>query len=219
MVEILRERLRHELAGILPGKKAQELMLPVARDRKIRLPEFIKPPVKSAVLILLYPNGDGAIRFPLIQRPDYDGAHSGQVSLPGGKIEESDHDLTETALRETEEEIGIRREAVDVIGNLTNLYITVSNFDVTPVIGFLDQKPSFSIDKNEVTEVIEADIRDLLLQKKRKEGIVYVRGRYKVHTPYFDIGGKMVWGATAMILSEFSELIKRTGIIAINENS
>ncbi len=209
----IKETLKRELAGELPGKDAQALMMPIARDKSIRLPQFLIAPVKSAVLILLYPDHEGNIKFPLIQRPDYEGAHSGQISLPGGKIEHSDAGLTETALRETEEEIGVKREKVEVIGSLTNLYITVSNYDVTPVIGFTDQKPHFFIDETEVAELIEADLADLLSMEKLKEGDVLVRGKYKVRTPYFDIGGYMVWGATAMILSEFSVILRRSGIL------
>ncbi len=211
----IKETLKRALLGPLPGKEAQALMMPIARDKNIRLPKFLMPPVKSAVLILLYNDSVGNIKFPLIQRPDYDGAHSGQISLPGGKSEKTDRNLLETALRETEEEIGIKRADVEVLGTLTDLHIIVSNYDVTPVLGFTDQMPQFSIDEDEVVEVIEADLTDLTAKDKLKEGEVLLRGKYKIRTPYFDIGEHIVWGATAMILSEFSVILKKSGIFDI----
>ncbi|MDZ7607043.1 MAG: CoA pyrophosphatase [Cyclobacteriaceae bacterium] len=94
----------------LPGALAHQIMLPTHRDNTFRFPEFTGEPVKSAVLLLFYPGDDGIVKFPLIQRPTYSGAHSAQISLPGGKHEENDRDLIHTALREAHEEIGIDPE-------------------------------------------------------------------------------------------------------------
>jgi 8-oxo-dGTP pyrophosphatase MutT (NUDIX family) len=213
MLEALKDKLKLELTDELPGEDAHALMMPILRDDEWKMPTFQNPPIASAVLILFYPDEYGHIKFPLIQRPTYNGAHSGQVSFPGGKFEDSDRDLVHTALREAEEEIGVHPEGVEVVGKLSDLHIAVSNFIVTPVIGFTNSKPQFTIDTQEVETVIESDLYDIINPAKRKEGTIMARGRYKIQTPYFDIDNRVVWGATAMMLSELSIVISKTGII------
>ena len=213
MLEEFKEKLKIELVGELPGEEAQMMMMPTARNDQFVLPSHKSPPIQSAVLILFYPDEHGHIKFPLIQRPTYNGAHSGQIALPGGKAEESDADLFQTALREANEEIGIEDDKVEVIGQLTNLHISVSNYLVTPVVGFLESRPEFELDGMEVVSLIESDLYDIIDPNKRKEGEIIIRGKYKINTPYFDIDDKIVWGATAMMLSELSTVISKTGLI------
>lgn len=212
MFEEFKEKLRIELSNDLPGESAHSMMTPTVRDDKLTIPTNQPPPTKSAVLILFYQDDNGHIKFPLIQRPAYNGAHSAQVSFPGGKSEKADRNLEHTALREAEEEIGINPGRVEVIGNLSDLFIWVSNFVVTPVIGFIDQKPEFKKDDLEVDSIIETDLYDIMKAEKRKEGTILARGKYKIQTPYFDIDNRVVWGATAMMLSELSMVIGKTGI-------
>lgn len=197
----------------LPGAVAHQLMLPTHRDSTFRFPEFTEAPVKSAVLLLFYPADNGIIKFPLIQRPIYNGVHSGQISLPGGKHEENDPDIIHTALRETHEEIGISPDSVEIGGCLTDLYIAVSNFIVTPVIGFVDKKPQFSIDPNEVAAVIETDLSAVFDPNCRKSGTVVSGGKFKIQTPYFEIENNIIWGATAMMLSELCMVAEFSGLI------
>jgi len=213
MLEEFKERLHEELQQELPGESAHLMMFPTSRDREIIMPSFKLPPVPSAVLVLFYPDEHGHVRFPLIQRPTYNGAHSGQVAFPGGKAEKEDASLIETALRETEEEIGIPPERIEVVGQLSDLHISVSNFLVSPVVGFAKDRPKFVLDQQEVIAVIEADLYDILNPEKRKEGEIMARGKYEIQTPYFDIDDRMVWGATAMMLSELSIVISKTGLI------
>lgn len=210
MFEEFKEKLRTELSNELPGESAHSMMIPTVRDDNLTMPANQPPPTKSAVLILFYED-NGIIKFPLIQRPTYNGAHSAQVSFPGGKSEKSDSNLQYTALREAEEEIGIDAGNVEVIGNLSDLFIWVSNYMVTPVIAFTHQKPKFVKDDLEVDEIIETDLSDILNPEKRKEGTILVREKYKIQTPYFDIDDRIVWGATAMMLSELSVVIGKTG--------
>lgn len=212
MFEEFKEKLKIELSNELPGESAHRLMISTFRDDNLTMPINQPPATKSAVLILFYLEENGSIKFPLIQRPTYDGAHSAQVSFPGGKSEKSDRNLQHTALREAQEEIGIDPASVEVIGNLSDLFIWVSNYMVTPVIGFTQQKPIFLKDDQEVDEIIETDLTDILKPEKRKEGTILVRGKYKIQTPYFDIDNRIVWGATAMMLNELSVVIKKTGI-------
>ena len=98
----------------------------------------------------------------LTQRCQYDGKHSGQISFPGGKVEETDKDIYHTALRETNEEIGVIMQDIEVIGQLTNVFIPVSNFLVFPIVGFINYLPQFNIDNNEVEELIELKLTDLI---------------------------------------------------------
>lgn len=208
-----KEQLKSELAKELPGEVAHSLMMPTVRDDNLKKPSGGPPPVKSAVLILFYPDEHNHIKFPLIQRPVYNGAHSAQVSFPGGKKEPQDGSLVETALREAHEEIGIDPEKIEIIGTLSDLFIWVSNFLVTPVVGITDYKPHFVKEESEVESIIEADLYDIINPAKRKEGTLIVREKYKIETPYYDIDNRIVWGATAMMLSELSIVISKTGLI------
>ncbi len=210
MLKELKEKLKIELLNDLPGESAHNLMMPTVRDDKFVIPTNQAPPTKSAVLVLFYQEG-GHIKFPLIQRTTYNGAHSAQVSFPGGKSENSDKNLEHTALREAEEEIGIEPGRVEIIGNLSDIFIWVSNFVVTPVVGFTNQKPEFVKDDVEVDAIIETELYDIINSEKRKEGTILARGKYKIQTPYFDIDNRIVWGATAMILNELSMVVERTG--------
>jgi len=132
-------RLEEHLSKPLPGLEAQKRMSPEGR-RNLRNGNL--PEKKAGVLILLYPE-ESRICFPLMRRPEYGGVHSGQISLPGGKKEDNDRNLVETALRETEEELGISAIDVQVLGSLSELYIQPSNVDVLPVVGYVKKVPNF----------------------------------------------------------------------------
>jgi len=212
MIGELKEKLSVELANELPGKIAHSMMMPTVRDDNLKMPDSQIPPVKSAVLVLFYPDEKNHIKFPLIQRPTYNGAHSAQVSFPGGKKEEKDQSIIHTALREAEEEIGIDQSRVDVVGSLTDLFIWVSNYLVTPVIAFSNEKPIFKKDDQEVEAIIEADLYDIINPAKRKQGTILVREKYNIQTPYFDFDNRIVWGATAMMLSELSMILDKARI-------
>lgn len=195
------EQLKHQLTRPLPGQKAQLLMVPekIAALRS-SLPQSDHPK-KSAVLILLYPFQNG-ISTVLIERAVYAGVHSGQIAFPGGKAEESDPDLRFTALRETQEEVGIPIEDVEIIGNLTDVYIHPSNYLVTPYIGYLPFSPEFLINEREVQKVIRMDILNLEKVVRSSKKITYSNG-LTIQTPFFDLEGYTIWGATAMMMSEF----------------
>jgi 8-oxo-dGTP pyrophosphatase MutT (NUDIX family) len=212
MLEVLKERLKKLLKEELPGEYAHSMMMPTVRDDRLKKPSVDLMPIKSAVLILFYPDEHGHVKFPLIQRPAYNGAHGSQVSLPGGKEESQDESLIHTALREAQEEIGIDPSLVEIIGNLSDLFIWVSNFLVTPVIGITNQKPHFAKDDIEVDAIIEADLFDIIDPSKRRDGTIVARGKYRIQTPYFEIDNRIVWGATAMMLSELSIIIGKAKI-------
>jgi 8-oxo-dGTP pyrophosphatase MutT (NUDIX family) len=200
------ERLKQLLDGPLPGEPAHELMAPSARFTGNRMPDpaLARP---SSILILFY-RRDGKWFLPFIQRPVYNGVHSGQISFPGGKCEKEDPDYCSTALRESHEEIGIAPEDVNVVGALTPLYIPNSNFYVYPQVGWIDYYPEFIPDPTEVEEIIEVPL-DLLLHKNNVKHFSKEINGTQLKAPYFDAGGKKIWGATAMMLSEMLEVIRK----------
>jgi 8-oxo-dGTP pyrophosphatase MutT (NUDIX family) len=162
----------------------------------------------AAVMILLFIR-DGSWHTVLMKRPEYAGAHSNQISLPGGKYEDSDADLEETALREIREEIGVDDSRIRILGKLSRLHIPVSGIEVLPVVGYYPESPDFQPDPSEVAHLIEVPLTDLLHPRNTREKFRTLMCKL-VRVPYFQIGAEHVWGATAMILSEFLEVI-RTG--------
>ena len=204
----LRILLQQTLAKDLPGREAQLKMSPLPVDwRRFSLdaPATAK---KSAVLLLFYPEASG-VYFPLIKRPSYPGAHSGQVSFPGGKVEPSDPDLVYTALREAEEEIGIDAGKVEVLGRLTDLYIPTSNFLVSPILGFLNETPRFVPEAREVDRIIPTAMSMIGHPQIRQRTTLLIGEGRHLETPYFALDGEVVWGATAMILSELLQLLEQ----------
>jgi 8-oxo-dGTP pyrophosphatase MutT (NUDIX family) len=203
-ISILEANLKKRLAEPLPGRDAQSLMAPVPIDDN-RFKENPNNPARpGGVMILLYPK-NGEIYLPLTKRPSYQGAHSGQVSFPGGKVESEDVDLIATALRETEEEIGVKQSEISVLGQLSELFIIASNFKVYPSLGLMQFTPQFIPDPYEVESVLEVPLQQLW--DKSRQGIQEMHfGRYTIHSPYFEIEGHKVWGATAMMLSELITL-------------
>jgi 8-oxo-dGTP pyrophosphatase MutT (NUDIX family) len=202
-IEIFIDQLEQDLKSNLPGRKAQYKMAP-----ELRLENRQGYYRNAAVMILLYIR-NGSWHTVLMKRPEYAGAHSNQISLPGGKSEDGDTDLKETALREIREEIGIDDSRIRVLGNLSHLHIPVSGIEVLPVIGFYPEEPDFQPDPAEVSYLIETSIEDLLHPRNTREKFRTLMCKL-VRVPYFQVGEEHVWGATAMILSEFLEVV-RTG--------
>jgi 8-oxo-dGTP pyrophosphatase MutT (NUDIX family) len=203
------EKIKEKLTGTLPGASAHDIMMPAGKSASHRkMMQDREVDVKlGGVMILLFPV-KSKICFPLTLRQDYPGVHSGQISLPGGRMEPDDEDLLMTALRETEEEIGVPYGKINVLGTLSQLYIPPSRYNITPVVGYLKETPSFNIDPREVKELIVADLSHLTDPKYRKRKSLLVRESYQLDAPYFDIHDQVVWGATGMILSEFSHIIE-----------
>jgi 8-oxo-dGTP pyrophosphatase MutT (NUDIX family) len=180
----------------------------------LRMPPGFKPDMKSAriggVLIALYPD-NGQIRTVLMKRPDYKGTHSGQVSFPGGKQELHDPDITATALREAREEVGMPVEQVKILGKLSELYIPASNFLVHPVVGVLDSAPELVPDAHEVERILLPELAHFFKEDIIKETSITVSHGLTLRAPYYDVDGQVVWGATAMILSEFTQVLRDAG--------
>ena len=190
----------------LPGEEAQYKMSPSLRRRGNISEIEQQNPCRGGVMLLLYPDS-GHWYFPLIRRPDYPGVHGGQMSFPGGKLEDGENAL-EAALRETEEEVGVDRHTIQVLGPLSRLYIPPSNFLVSPFVGLLEEKPIFIPEPLEVEEIIHARTDHLLESGRRKTTSIPTSSGLKITAPYFDLEGHVVWGATAMMLSEFASLLE-----------
>lgn len=163
---------------------------------------------KAGVMLLLYPK-QKKIHTVLIQRPEYDGHHSKQISLPGGKFELQDDNLISTALRETEEEIGVLAADVEIINTLSPLFIPPSNFYVEPAIGWVDYTPSFIPETNEVDSIIEIPIEDFINHPTLKKHPFTVSEKLTIQAPAFTIQDYKIWGATCLILNEFRWVLKQ----------
>jgi len=199
--------LKHELLKPLPGTGVQWEM--ASSDRMIKnFPRTPGPDARvAAVLILLYPD-NGTTHTLFMQRHNYDGVHGGQISFPGGKKEASDTDIIHTALRETEEETGVDKSTISVVGTLTPLFIPVSNMIVTPVVGWINEKPEFNHQPDEVAFLINADLQRFLDNSIIKIKPFEIRGEM-INVKYFDYEGHVIWGATAMILNELLAIIRK----------
>ncbi|MGB0880136.1 MAG: NUDIX hydrolase [Polaribacter sp.] len=164
-------------------------------------------PRKAAVLSLFYPNHNNETCFLLTQRASYKGIHSAQISFPGGKIEKSDKDLQETALRETYEEVGVLQTSIQIIRELTDVYIPPSNFLATPFMAFIDKKPHFKLNF-EVENTIEVLVSDLLNDQNISSVNMTTSYMKNIEVPCFQLNDVIIWGATAMMLAEIKNLLK-----------
>jgi len=160
----------------------------------------------SAVILLIYPNKQNLPCVLLIERSVYNGHHSGQIAFPGGKYEEKDSDLQSTALREFYEETGAN-ETPFIIGKLSDVHIPISKFIVKPYVAYLNERPNFLINEAEVVNLIEWDLQDLLQQNSNKKTKIRVNNT-SITTPFYLVEGKILWGATAMIMNELKHLIR-----------
>ncbi|MFN3588030.1 MAG: NUDIX hydrolase [Spirosomataceae bacterium] len=201
---ILSEISQH-LHSPLPGAEAHQRMM--SREKFVFTPKAEVIPRQSAVLVLLYPHKD-TLYIPLIQRPKYDGVHGGQMALPGGKMENEDESLIRTALREAQEEIGIKTIDISILGTLSQLYIPPSNFYVQPVVGYMPYRPDFFPDSREVDDIIEVPAKQFLENTCIEERVMEIRGK-SFRTPGYAINNHWIWGATASMLAEFCDVLQR----------
>jgi 8-oxo-dGTP pyrophosphatase MutT (NUDIX family) len=193
----------------LPGKPAQLPLRPYLKiNSTLDAPSGFFPK-QSAVMALFFPK-DEIPHLLLIERPVYDGVHSGQIGFPGGKIEKSDATQLDAALRETYEEVGIHKESIQLLGPLTEVYVLASNFMVYPFAGFLQERPAIIPDEKEVAAILEVPVSKFFEAGIVKEKPIKSALGFTLMAPYFDIYGKTLWGATAMMISELRSVISKT---------
>jgi 8-oxo-dGTP pyrophosphatase MutT (NUDIX family) len=187
----------------LPGVEAQLRMAPQPRGgwKPGFAPDQAKP---AAALLLLFPADTGAVVLLTKRSPDLPN-HASQVSLPGGAVDPGET-IEDAALREAEEEVGLARADVRVIGRLTPLHIPVSGFVLHPVVGVALTRPAMRPQPGEVERIIEAPVGDLL-DPRRHHRVNRARDGFEFDMPYFDLDGEQVWGATAMVLAEFAAIL------------
>jgi 8-oxo-dGTP pyrophosphatase MutT (NUDIX family) len=187
----------------LPGVEAQLRMAPQPRGGW--KPGFAPYQARlAAALLLLFPVGDEAVVLLTKRSPDLPN-HASQVSLPGGAVDPGES-IEDAALREAEEEVGLSRSGVRVVGRLTPLHIPVSGFALHPVVGVAADRPVMRPEPGEVERIIDAPV-ERLLDPRRHRRATRVRDGVEFDMPYFDLDGEQVWGATAMVLAEFAALL------------
>ena len=191
------QNIKEELRKPLPGKEHQNLMAPDIR----RFPKNEVAERKAAVMICLF-EGKNDLQIAFIKRTEYEGPHSGQISFPGGIYKQDDSSLLGTAIRETEEEIGITGDHARILGVLSPLHIPVSNIIVHPFVAYYEYEPCFQIDEKEVSYMIIANLKSFFDPGNRKKEKWILSGQ-EIEVPFFQLDGNKIWGATAMILCEF----------------
>ena len=208
MSQNLIDDLLRKFESELPGERAHFEMAPINRPLSSFALKNAISPRESAVSVILYPKDD-TINSILIQRPVYDGTHSGQIAFPGGKKEETDIHLEYTARRESFEEIGLPVESGLLIKEMTKVFIPVSNFIVYPFVFYVDFLPELNASEREVEQVIHYKIDHLLNDENQsKMDILLPNNIIQKNIPCFEIENKKIWGATALILNELKMILK-----------
>jgi len=194
----------------LPAETSQFKMSPPFRRELIEeYKERMKQAKRAGVMALFYPSNSMETHLALILRKTYNGVHSAQIGFPGGKYEAIDKTLMHTAIRETWEEIGVLSHQIEVVKQMTEVYIPPSNFYVQPFIGISTQKPKFIKQDEEVEDIIEVPLTHFLDETNVVIKSVTTSYKVKKDVPAFELNGHVVWGATAMMLSEIKDILKK----------
>lgn len=192
----------------LPSISSHIKMAPLERVKMMEENSYDLSSVrKAAVMMLFYPKNE-VTHLVLIARNSYPGVHSSQIAFPGGKVEEIDFDLKQTALRETHEEIGIHPNDIHVIRDFSSIYIPPSNFLVYPFLGISQVELTFTLQEEEVAGIIELPLSTLLDDSIISNKNLETSYSKLIEVPVFQIEEHSVWGATAMMLSELKDVLK-----------
>jgi 8-oxo-dGTP pyrophosphatase MutT (NUDIX family) len=202
--------LREELQKPLPGWEAQQLMSPPSRKALQDYIDLINPQTKKSAVSLILTEKNNQKSFVLIKKTSNSGSHSGQFGLPGGKVEPNDPNYIYTAFRETQEEIGLTLNHDNLLGKLSEMFIPPTNYLIYPYISFVEEINEVKLQEEEIEDLFFIPIASLLDPKNIMEMEFMTSYAFKVTSPCYDLNGCKVWGATAMILSEFAAVAKKT---------
>ncbi|MEZ4796251.1 MAG: CoA pyrophosphatase [Flavobacteriaceae bacterium] len=193
----------------LPAEASQFKMSPPFRRELIsRYKKAMKDAKRAGVLAMFYPNSTNETHLVLILRKTYKGVHSAQIGFPGGKFEDDDKTLKQTAIRETWEEIGVPEHEIKIVKQMTEVYIPPSNFYVQPFIGITEVTPKFMKQDEEVEDIVEVSLAHFLDENNVGNKLVATSYTEKIEVPAYVLNGHVVWGATAMMLSEIKDIIR-----------
>ena len=214
--QIFLQELSTALKKTLPAEKAHIKLAPNDRIDGLLTRKWPRNAKQSAVTFLLYMEND-KLKTLLMKRVEYDGVHSGQISLPGGQRDEDDKTLLETAIREFYEETGVQLLSKDYIGELSDLYIPPSNFLVQPYIAFLPKLPKLHPDRSEVKELHKVSLEELFNPENFLQEEIVMRQRsknsYTIKAPCYKVKKLCIWGATAMMISELQMIVEENNLI------
>ncbi len=207
--KVLSEKIPKIKNLALPGAPAHLEMAPEMRIAELKAmskrPQSFR---RAGVMALFYPGSDGMARLLFILRNRDSGVHSAQVAFPGGQYEEGDGNLSQTALRETEEEVGVPASGIQLIRPLSQIYIPPSKYEVSPFIGMLPETPVFKKQDSEVAALIEVPLGNVLSERSLIKRSLTTSYATDITVPAFLLEGHVVWGATAMMLNEVKTLLK-----------
>ena len=201
------DHIEKQLQQELPGPEAQYAMAHGSRRSAAIPPEHAR---QAAVLALFYPKGKDWNLIFLERVANEKDRHSGQISFPGGSYDQEDGTLDQTALREAEEEVGVPANQIELLGALSSLYIPVSNFQVQPYVGFVSYEPQFQPQQSEVHALLETPFSTFLQEENRQiTNLKIHENLWLKEVPYFQVAGKVIWGATAMMMNELVTIAQR----------
>ena len=200
--------IRHKLNGELPGLSSHLKLAPDSRAEQIAsYKESKRQAKKSAVMILLFHENE-KLKVIFIRRGMYVGIHAGQIAFPGGRFEDSDVTVENTAFREIEEEIGVTRDKIELLGQLTDIYVPPSNFLISIFVGYLSERPQYKPDEREVAEIIELDFENFLVENVISEKDFQVPSTTEsVRALYYKLPNADLWGASAMVMTELIDVL------------
>jgi 8-oxo-dGTP pyrophosphatase MutT (NUDIX family) len=199
----------HKLVDVdLPARESHIKMAPLERIKQLEGASLNQSTARNAAVLMLFYPKNRTTHLALIKRNSYPGVHSSQIAFPGGKVELEDENLQQTALRETHEEIGVSPDNIQVLKNLTSVYIPPSNFLVHPFLGFSSTEISFVLQEDEVSGIIETPLHLLLDDSSLVSKSIETSYAKMIDVPAFQIYEHTVWGATAMMLSELKDMLK-----------
>jgi len=215
LIQFFKTRLQKELPHSnihKEGLDPKTLKLLLEEERNAKAQFQTKPPRVCAVMIAMYPH-EGEIYLPMMLRPTKSRAHPGQIAFPGGKREDQDIDLIDTARREMHEEVGVLVPRENILGSLSSVYIPPSNSLVTPILGFLEAKPDYVIAPDEVERALDIAVKDLANPANRKiKKAILTNGDY-FEMPAFAVSDVFIWGGTARMIQELNRLMEEKALV------